>query len=91
APERFMARAFEEAGLGDVTEDEIDSDLVQADAEEYWQFMNDAAAPVVAGMAKADGATRDAIHDAVLETVRRGAPSGPIRLRSNAKIVVGTR
>jgi ubiquinone/menaquinone biosynthesis C-methylase UbiE len=91
APQGFMLAVFSAAGLRDVAEDEVESDLVQGDAEEYWGFMNDAAAPVVAGMAKADEPTRDVIRDAVLETVRRGSSSGEIRLRSNAKIIVGTR
>jgi len=65
----YMAGVFREAGLRNVTETEMIIPGKFADAEQYFTFMNDIAAPVVAGMALADEPTRATIKQTVLAAV----------------------
>lgn len=65
----YMAGVFREAGLRNVTEIEVQVPERFDDAEQYFTFMNDAAAPVVAGMALADEPTRVKIKQEVLAAV----------------------
>ena len=46
---------------------------------------------VVAGLAKADDATRERIRSAVLDLAAQAASDGCVRLRSTATVVAGTR
>jgi ubiquinone/menaquinone biosynthesis C-methylase UbiE len=87
----YMRDAFAAAGLRDVTEEEVESEMVHDSPEQYWQFMTDVAAPVVAGLGKADEAAKGRIRTAVLDLAREASRDGAVRLRSTATIVVGTR
>lgn len=87
----FLSDVFAEAGLRDVVEDHVSCDLVLATPQQYWDFMNDVAAPVVAGLTGVDGATRARIHGEVIEQAQRCRRDGSIRLQSTAAVVVGTR
>jgi len=70
APEGTMHAAFVQAGLRDIDEEEVSTFMVHETPEQYWQFMTEIAAPVVAGLAKADEATRERIRTEVLEVAR---------------------
>ncbi len=50
----FMLKAFADAGLTDISEETLSVDMVHETPERYWEFMTDVAAPVVAGLARAD-------------------------------------
>lgn len=82
---------FAEAGLVDITEEEVSSHLIHESPEHYWEFMTDVAAPVVAGLAQADVAIREQIRTEVLELARRLRRDGAIHIPSAATVVVGTR
>ena len=87
-----MHDAFAAAGLRDVVEEEVEGDLVHASPEQYWEFITDIAAPVVAGLAKADDATRMRIREEVLDLVQAAArDGGEVRMRSTARVIAGTR
>lgn len=87
----FMSDVFADAGLHDITEEEVSCDLVLTTPDQYWAFMTDIAAPVVSGLAMADEATREQIRDEVLEMVDRTPRDGAVRLQSTATVIVGTR
>ena len=87
----YMAGVLREAGLRDVTETEVSAPLRFDDPAQYFKFMNEVAAPVVAGMAKADEATRAKIRDVVLGLVTERAPSGEVRLDATALVVTGEK
>jgi len=53
--------------------------------------MNDVAAPVVAGLAKADENTRERIRAEVLDLARKSLRDGKVHLHSTATVIVGTR
>ncbi len=87
----FISRVFSEAGLRDVTEEEVSCDMVHDTPQRYWEFMTDVAAPVVAGLAKADETTRERIRSEVLGLARQFLRDGVVRMRSTATVIVGTR
>ena len=86
-----MRAVFAESGLRDISEEEVSADMVHDTPERYWEFMNDIAAPVVAGLAKADELTRERIRVEVLDLARRSLNNGAVRMRSTARVIVGTR
>ncbi len=87
----YMHKAFAEAGLRNIAEEEVSSDMVHDTPQRYWEFMNDVAAPVVAGLAKADEGTREKIKAEVLDLARQSMRNGAVLLRSAATVIVGTR
>jgi ubiquinone/menaquinone biosynthesis C-methylase UbiE len=86
-----LRSTFAAAGLSDVVEREVTSDLIHETPERFWSFITDCAAPVVAGLARADEASRERIRDDVLERVRGYSRDGFVRLPSAAWVVCGTR
>lgn len=91
APSGLMRAAFEDAGLTEISEEEVSSVMTHASPEKYWDFMTDIAAPVVAGLAKADSATRAHIRAEVLALAQQSMQDGQVRLRSTATVIAGTR
>lgn len=91
APTGFISRVFAEAGLRDVAEEEVSCDMVHDTPQRYWEFMTDVAAPVVAGLAKADEAARERIRSEVLDLARQSLRDGAVQMRSTATVIVGTR
>lgn len=87
----FMHAVFSEAGLRDVVEKEVETEMVHDSPKHYWEFMTEVAAPVVAGLARADEAARERIRDTVLGLAREAVRDGRVRMRSTATVIVGTR
>jgi ubiquinone/menaquinone biosynthesis C-methylase UbiE len=87
----YMAGVFRDAGLRNVTEREVGAPLELADPEQYFAFMSEVAAPVVAGMAKADEAARAKIKETVLELAARRSSGGKVRLDGSAIVVCGEK
>lgn len=91
AAQGFMTRMFKDAGLDDVTERKVSTDLVHETPESYWEFMTDIATTVAMGLAKADAESRALIRSDVFHLLGRYEHDGALRLRSTATIVAGTR
>ncbi len=91
AAQGFMTRMFKDAGLVDVAERKVSTELVHDSAESYWQFMTDIATTVSMRLAKADEASQALIRADVFQMLGRYEHGGAIRLRSTATIVAGTR
>lgn len=87
----YMRAVFAEAGLRDIAEEEVACDMVIDTPERYWEFMTDIAAPVVAGLAKADALAREQIRAEVLGLASQFLRDGVVRMPSVATVVVGTR
>jgi len=87
----YMATVFREAGLRNVTESLVSTPCTFQDGAEYFTFMNEVAAPVVAGMAKADAAARVAIQDEVGRLVAPFVANGKLRLDATAIVITGER
>jgi hypothetical protein len=86
-----MTDVLSGAGLRHVSDEEVLCPLVHESPEEYWQFMTDVAAPVVAGLARTDQATQDAIRDLVCRQALEFVRDGRVTLASAARVVSGTR
>lgn len=87
----LMSRMFRDAGLVDVSERKVSTDLVRESPEQYWEFMTDIATTVAMGLARSDAKSRELIRSEVFQLLRRYEHDGAIRLRSSATIVAGTR
>jgi len=87
----YMASAFRGAGLKDVAEKEVAGELVFDSPEQYWSFMTEIAAPVVAGLAKADESAREKIKLTVLDLARRTSTDGRVRFQWSAIAISGEK
>ncbi len=87
----FMTRLFREAGLVEVVERAVGTDLVHDSPASYWAFMVDIAATVALGLEQADHEAQGLIRSDVFQLLGRYEHQGAIRLRSTATIVTGTR
>jgi hypothetical protein len=65
--------------------------LDPASADEYWDFITEIAAPVVAGLAQADDAARARIRTATIEQVRSFEADGRPRVPGLARCITGTK
>lgn len=91
APDGLMRDVLGQAGFREISDEEVPCPLVHANPEAYWRFMTDVAAPVVAGLAKADEATQHIIRDEVLALAQGCAQEGLVRMAGAARVVTGTR
>jgi SAM-dependent methyltransferase len=91
APEGFMHKVFADAGLRDISEEQVSNDLVLETPEQYWEFMQDISAPVVAALDKSDAATREQIRSDVFFRAAECVRDGAVHMGSTATVVSGTR
>jgi len=87
----MMREVFLKAGLSDVGEEEVATTMMHKTPELYWEFMTDIAAPVVAGLAKADAPTQERIKAEVLDLAAASMRDGAVRMLSTAIVITGTR
>jgi ubiquinone/menaquinone biosynthesis C-methylase UbiE len=87
----FLAGLFRQAGLKNISEKEITGTLNNGSTENYWNFMNDVAAPVVAAMNKADAAMKEKIKKEVFELVDKHYPDKKAALDYGAVVVSGEK
>jgi SAM-dependent methyltransferase len=87
----LMSALFTDAGLLDVSERKVSTDLVQESPEKYWEFITDIATTVVMALAKADEESLELIRSDVFQMLGRYEHDGALRLRSTATIAAGTR
>ncbi len=86
-----IGRVFREAGMRDVVESDVHSSFDLPSAEDYWAYVTEVTAPVVAGLGLADEDGRARIEAAVLEAVSALEVDGRPRLPTHARCVVGTK
>jgi ubiquinone/menaquinone biosynthesis C-methylase UbiE len=92
ASDGYLQDVFARAGLRHITEEEVAFELVHDGPERYWEFMTEVAAPVVAGLARASDAAKQAIHAEVLRLSQHHVRSdGRVYMRSTATVVSGIR
>jgi ubiquinone/menaquinone biosynthesis C-methylase UbiE len=86
-----IASVLRDAGMRTVVESDVRTTLDPVSAEDYWAFITEVTAPVVAGLAQADDAARERIRTTTIEQVRSfevdGKPSIPI----HARCITGTK
>lgn len=87
----LMKEIFQKAGLKNVSENEISGVNNFDNAEHYWEFMNDVAAPVVSALSKADEEMKTKIKKAVFEKVQKFSSDGKISLPWGSLIISGEK
>lgn len=87
----FMIDLFEQAGLKQVREKEMNGTMNAGSADNYWTFMNEVAAPIVAAISKADEPTRKRIKEETYRTLKDKYPDDTITLNYSAHIIWGEK
>jgi ubiquinone/menaquinone biosynthesis C-methylase UbiE len=87
----FMESLFAQAGLKNISAKEVIGNLDPTSIDLYWDFMTEVAAPVVAGLSKADDATKAKIKREVYEAVNEKFPDGDVRLVASALVLYGVK
>jgi ubiquinone/menaquinone biosynthesis C-methylase UbiE len=83
----MIAGLFENAGAKNVQEKEMVERMPLGDAEEYWNFHNEVAAPIVAAMSKADDATKEKIKKETFDALQQKYPDGKVFMDYSARII----
>lgn len=87
----FLADLFAQAGFRNTTEKQVNGKLQAGTTANYWRFMNDVAAPVVAALSKADDNTRDKIKEGVLTSISENTLAGNVALDYGTLVVYGQK
>ncbi len=86
-----ISERFKGAGLRDVSEWEVPTLMETDSAEQYWYFVTELTAPVVAALATVDEATRSRIADKAIEAARAYESNGKVKLPGMARCIIGTK
>ena len=89
--EGFMANLFSQAGLKNISENEVTGKLNCKTVDVYWDLMNDVAAPVVAALSKADEAMKEKIKKEVYQLVNQKYPDNQVIIDSSALVIYGEK
>lgn len=91
AKEGFMTDLFLQAGLKNISQTEIEGKLNSKTTDVYWNLLTEIAAPVVAGLSKADDAIRAKIKEEVFEALNQKYTDGNIAIDSSALVIYGEK
>ncbi|MDR6844626.1 class I SAM-dependent methyltransferase [Flavobacterium granuli] len=87
----FMSDLFSQAGLKNISENEVTGKLNCKTTDVYWSLMNDVAAPVVAALSKANDAMRQKIKQEVYSLVNQKYPDNNVIIDSSALVIYGEK
>jgi len=87
----FMKDLLNQAGFSNVSEKEVASRLNAKTADNYWNMMNEVAAPVVGELGKADDAMKEKIRTEVFNEIHKKYPDGSVSLEANALVIYGEK
>ncbi len=91
AKEGLMTDLFSQAGLRNITQNEIAGKLNCQTVDVYWTVMTEVGAPIVAALSKADEAMKEKIKKEVYQTVNEKYPEGNIQIDSSALLIYGEK
>ena len=91
AKDGFISDLFLQAGLKNISQKEIAGKLNSKTTDAYWSMMTEVAAPIVAGLSKADEATREKIKREVYQALNQKYPDGNIVIDSSALVIYGEK
>jgi len=86
-----VAAIMRDAGLHDVVETDVWAPLDVSSPDEYWSFIREITAPVVAILSTLDEATRERIGGDVIDRVRAHVDGDSISVPAHARCIAGTR
>ena len=87
----FISDLFLQAGLKNISQNEIPGKLNSKTTDVYWNLMTEIAAPVVAGLSKADDAMKEKIRQEVYQALDQQYPDGNILVDSSALVIYGEK
>ncbi|MDF7812277.1 class I SAM-dependent methyltransferase [Hymenobacter sp. YC55] len=87
----LLSGLLAEAGFTHITEKRIDGKLNCGTSDNYWNFMNDVAAPVVAALSKTDSNTKDKIKKEVFDLLNEKFPNKQVTLDYGTIVVCGEK
>ena len=91
AKDGLIASLFLNAGLTNISQEEVTGKLKSKTSDVYWEAMNEVAAPVVAALSKADKATAEKIKSEVFQLISQKYPDGDVRIDSSALVISGIK
>lgn len=91
AKEGIMYDLFQQAGLKNISQREVNGKLPSGTADVYWNFMTEIAAPIVAALSKADENMKLTIKTEVLRKVNEKYPGGNVNIDSSAIVIYGEK
>ena len=77
--------------MKNISQKEIAGKLNSKTTDAYWSMMTEVAAPIVAGLSKADEATREKIKREVYQVLNQKYPDGNIVIDSSALVIYGDK
>jgi ubiquinone/menaquinone biosynthesis C-methylase UbiE len=91
AAPRYVGALYEDAGLRDIAEWDVDVELVTRSPAEYWEMMSEHVSLAAAALQTVDEPGRARIRAAVIAKVRAFEENGKVRVPGAARCIVGTR
>lgn len=91
AKEGLVADLFLQAGLKNISEKEITAQLNCKTTDVYWELITEIAAPVVAGLSKANDEMKAKIKGEVYLALNQKYPDGNIVIDSSAIVIYGEK
>ena len=91
AKDGLMTNLFSQAGFKNVSQTEVPGNIKSHTADVYWELMTEIAAPVVAGLSKADDAMKAKIKGEVFKALNEKYSDGNIVVDSNALVIYGEK
>ena len=83
--------ALAAAGFHDVVETDVRASLTTTSAEEYWEYITDVAAPVIAGLSLVDEEAQARIRSEAMKEAEAFEADGQLRIPLHARCIIGTR
>ena len=87
----LLVDLFNEAGLKNVSETEVQGAFNAGTVNIFWEMMTEVGAPIVAALSKADEATKAKIKSEVFELVNQKFPDGKVNIPSSALVIAGEK
>jgi SAM-dependent methyltransferase len=86
-----VSALYEDAGLGDVAEWDVDVELVTRSPEQYWDMISEHVSLAVAALEQVDQPARERIRADAIAKVRAFEKNGEVRVPGVARCIVGTK
>jgi len=87
----YVSALYEAAGLRDVSEWDVDVELVTESPGQYWDMMSEHVSLAVAALRQVDDPARERIANRVIAMVSPYEDDGKVRIPGAARCVVGTK
>lgn len=87
----YVSALYRAAGLLDITEWDVGTELVTSSPAQYWEMVSEHVSSAVAALDHITRATRERIAETVITTVRAYQKGGKVRTPGMARCIVGTK